>query len=297
MSQFSIWTLGFGYWVLFGIWQLGFGILLWCFCSCDGGDGASDGGGSGEVNRIVSLAPSLTEILFAIGAGERVVGVTSLCDYPPEARNKAIIGDVNVNIEKILVLKPDLIVADASLNRASIDILKGRAFRVAVFESGRIDDVPTTVARLGDILRCRERADAVVAELRGAIKAVEAKSGARKERRRTVIFEVCALPIFVAGPGSHIDDALKICGAENGGKDLPANWSNLNWESYLARDPDVVILCHNLRDQAEKRAGWANLKAVKNNCVVEIDPDIFSRPSLRCVMNIDRLATAIYGGD
>ncbi|OHB75011.1 MAG: hypothetical protein A2Z34_10535 [Planctomycetes bacterium RBG_16_59_8] len=272
--------MGFG-------WDLALGILLLLLCGCEREEPAV---APTSALRIVSIAPSLTEILFAIGAGDNVVGVTTHCNFPPEARTREQVGDVALNREKLVLLKPDFVVADEALNRSQIEDIRRLGIAVRGYRSGGIDAILRTVAELGRDCRREKEAAALADKIRRKIDDVRQRAATRRKPR--VLFEVGADPIFVAGPGSHIDDAIRLCGGENVASTLPLDWGAVGLETYYTWNPDVVIVCHTDRERLLRRPGWDALR----DRTIFIDPDIFARPSIRFLEHIDLLFNAVHGG-
>ena len=189
--------------------------------------------------RVVSLAPSHTELLFALGAGPSVVGVTRFCDRPPEARLRTVLGDArSVNLETLAALRPDLVVLNAEGVESALGPVRGRV---------RVMAVPTdTLAQLLDAVTILGRAtgrEARGRELRAAMEeslaAARARNAGRPKTR--VLLVVQQEPYFVAGGGSYVHSLLEVLGCENAAADLAAPWPTLSAEAIFARAPDVVL--------------------------------------------------------
>ncbi|MBI5368748.1 MAG: ABC transporter substrate-binding protein [Planctomycetes bacterium] len=189
--------------------------------------------------RIVSLAPSLTEILFALGAGEQVVGVTRFCDRPAEARTRPAVGDaIQVSLEQVVALAPDLILVNALGTADAVAPLKDRV---------RILRVPTdTLAQLPEAVATHGREagrDAAADDLRARIAAAldAARTAARGRPRTRVLFVVQREPFYVAGRGSFVQGFFEVLGLENAMGDLPEAWPCVSAEALLASAPDALV--------------------------------------------------------
>ncbi|NLH99432.1 MAG: ABC transporter substrate-binding protein [Chthonomonadales bacterium] len=215
--------------------------------------------------RIVSLAPAVTEILFAIGAGSNVVGVTAFCDYPKAARRLPRVGDLNVSAEKVLGLKPDLVIGDVEANRKSIALLerlaplKGRLFVVAgkdfreIFAA--VESVGRVTGRAAEAARSVARMKRTLAQIRAQV----ARSGARP---RTV-FVVQTEPLWLAGSGTFIDDLITAAGGQNLGRMAGRGYRSFSLERLIALSPDVIVSSDASLRSLRGKAGWNALAAVR----------------------------------
>lgn len=230
--------------------------------------------------RIVSLAPVLTETLFALGAGESVVGVTRYCDRPTAARRLPKVGGyVDPQLEALLALEPDLVVAMPSLGqRQVLDRLRERGVPVWVAFGDRIDEVRDLVRGLGAQLGRDAEASALVARLDEGLRAVAATHAKVSKRpRAAVVFQV--EPLVVAGPGTFPDEALVVAGALPAApRDGPA-WPSWSLEALLAVAPDVLVAAEGPAAAARLREILARLgPAGARIRVVAHDGPILIRP-------------------
>ncbi len=197
--------------------------------------------------RIVSLAPSMTELLFAIGLGDGIVGVTSFCDYPEEAKKKEKIGGMsNPSLEAIVRLKPDVVVMTMDGNPKEIEErLHSMKIRTYVFRARRLNDLPGGIRELGAAIGVKEKAEGLALEIEGALRSVTEKSSKFKvhsSNRRKVLFIVWPEPLIVAGPGTAMDDAIGLLGHENIAGTAKASYPKYSIEEAIRQAPDVLLI-------------------------------------------------------
>lgn len=248
--------------------------------------------------RIVSLAPSITEILFYLGLGDRVAGVTDFCDYPEEARKKPSIGwIINPNVEKIILLKPDLVFVTAEGNRPDIvETLERVHIRVYVFNPHRIEDIMKEILSIGEIGGQEAQATKKVNGLMRRIEAVRKK--AEGSQRVKVLYLVSIDPMISVGPGSFIHDMIGISGGENVASRAAARYPRIEMEEIVHRDPEVIIAPSEIIETVRSWKGrWSGISAVKNSRIYPIDINIISRPGPRIVEGLERIYGEIHGHD
>lgn len=239
--------------------------------------------------RIVSLAPSITENLFALGVGEQVVGVTSWCDYPQEARTKMVIGDaINLNMELLLVLEPDLVIGDSTLVQSHLDSLEALGIPTYVVGPTSVAEVQASLIDLGRVVGAEEKgeelAEAMGSRLQELVDTVQ-----RSEKPR-VFMEIWNEPLMTVGPGSFMDELIVVAGGENIAGDSPNPWPMFSEELVIERDPEVVILTSFNLSEALAREAWKVTSAFRNGHVYEVNPDLYSRTTIRL---LDALAELI----
>ena len=248
--------------------------------------------------RIVSLAPSVTEILFAIGAGDRVVGVTSFCNFPPEALAKPKVGGAFPNLEVVLSLKPTLVLAPRDFIRpdmvAKLDQLKIPLF---ILESNSIEDVLRHIQTVGRMLGRTEQSDAVAGDLRRRVAEVKTRTaGATRPR---VFYVLNSDPLMTAGPGSFIHQLIELAGGTNVAAGAPVPYPRLSLEEVIRQDPQVILFPvgdeEGIPDQEQQRwLRWPTLSAVKQNRFVRIPSVLLDRPGPRVVDGLERLARQLH---
>ena len=239
--------------------------------------------------RIVSLAPSITENLFALGVGEQVVGVTSWCDYPQEARTKMVIGDaINLNMELLLVLEPDLVIGDSTLVQSHLDSLEALGIPTYVVGPTSVAEVQASLIDWGRVVGAEEKgeelAEAMGSRLQELVDTVQ-----RSEKPR-VFMEIWNEPLMTVGPGSFMDELIVLAGGENIAGDSPNPWPMFSEELVIERDPEVVILTSFNLSEALAREAWKVTSAFRNGHVYEVNPDLYSRTTIRL---LDALAELI----
>ncbi len=249
--------------------------------------------------RIVSLAPSNTEILFALGLGNKIVGVTDYCNYPPEAKNKTKIGGFStINIEKIVSLNPDLVVAANGNGEENIKVLKRLGLRVVALNPKNLDDVMRDIRMLGKLTGTEKNATRLVKFMKCRINAVE--NATRNVARVSVVHILWNDPIWISGNDTFINDLIVRAGGVNAFSDI-SGWRVVSIEDLLERDPDVIIVSSGsgMGGEGNLLYKWVmdnlrDLKAVKDGRVYKIDADIISRPSYRLVYALEQIAEFLH---
>ncbi len=248
--------------------------------------------------RIVSLAPSHTETLFALGLGDEVVGVTEFCDYPPEALEKPKIGGFSkVDLEKVVGLNPDLILATSIHSELVVPALAERGLKVIVLNPEDIDAVLTKISLVGQVTGQAEAARELVADLEERIAAVEDRVKGLATRPR--VFWELSPDLYTAGPGSFIDDIITRAGGANVAAEAQSQWPQLGLEALVLADPEIVILGDHpygaAAEEVKNRPGWADITAVRQGRIVEVeDDDLISQPGPRIAEALEFVAQAIH---
>lgn len=246
--------------------------------------------------RIVSIAPSNTEILFAVGAGERVVAVDRFSDYPAEAKTKENVGSyIKPDLEKLIAAAPDVVFATRVHLKEVIPQLEARGIPAVVLEPKDLDQVLDRIGLVGKITGREDAARTLVAGLRARIARVSEKiAGAPRPR---VFFEIDP-KLFTAGPGTFIDDLIGRAGGTNIAADATTAYPKLGSEIVVLKDPEVIVLADEVAGEtAEKvkaRSGWQSIAAVRSGRIVAIDPNITNRPGPRLVEGLEALARALH---
>ena len=258
--------------------------------------------------RIVSLAPSNTEILFAIGAGDKVVGVTRYCNYPYnftawiEAGNLTDIGSYNnPTIEPIVALEPDLILStQKSLD--STENLRNLGYNVLVLAPTNMSTVLNNILLIGRATDHYNEALVIESELSQKIDAITNQAATATSTPK-VYNEIWAEPIKAAGPGSFIDELITVAGGENIFHDAFANYPTVSYEEIVEKNPDVMIFPdeymgveHYFKnmDPVKDRSGWNVISAVQTDRIYEINSDLISRAGPRLVEALEILAKMIH---
>ena len=227
--------------------------------------------------RIVSLAPSSTELLFALGAGDQVVGRTSWCRYPRAALRVPDVGDgLNPNLEAIAARRPDLVVLYRSpLNEAAAAQLARLGIPAVILAQDRLEDVARAARVLGRLTGREVAGDSIAAAMEALLRAPPPPAIAR------VVFVVWDNPPMVIGGGSYLDQLATLAGGANVFHDLGAASATVSIETIVARDPDVIVV---LSDSTAppaygRRPEWRAVRAVREGRFLMLAGDLFGRPS------------------
>ena len=249
--------------------------------------------------RIVSLAPNITEILYALNLGGRIVGVTRFSDYPEEAKQKSKVGTyVNFNIEKIVSLQPDLIIATYGGNpKAAILRLEKLGFPVYVTKAKTVKDVLNVIEDIGTVTDTRERAATIVNRLKKRIRGVTDRI--RNAPRPLVFLQINAKPLMTVGAGSFHNQIIDLAGGRNLAEGSSARYPRYSIEDVLQRGPDYILISTMDRsDLFEQQKAdwmrWQNIPAVRNNRICFIDSDLIDRASPRIVDGLEEMAKLIH---
>jgi len=251
-----------------------------------------------EPQRIVSMAPSHTQILYALGLGDKVVGVTEYCSYPPEAQEKAKVGGFsNIDLEQVVGLNPDLVLGTSIHVQGVRPALVERGLKVMLINPETVEDVLEKIVLVGKVTGREGTATALAAELRGRIEATMHK--VQKAGNKPRVYWELSNDLYTAGPGSFIDDLIVRAGGINIAADAKEQWPQLNLEALILADPEVIVLAdHPYGETAEgvkARPGWADISAVKNDRIVEVlDDDLVSQPGPRVAEALEFVAKALH---
>lgn len=252
--------------------------------------------------RIICMAPSITEIVFALGLGDRVVGVSDFCDYPPEAQDRAKIGGVvNPNMEAIVALDPDLVLALPNVTHESLfRSLRLLGINVVTVRNDMLDDLFNTIDKIGEVTSKQREAAAMSNRLRAKFSAVK-ESVADRPRTR-VMFIVGVDPLFVAGRGTFIDELIEIAGGENIAGDSLSKYPQLGIEKVVAMAPEVILytsLNFELTPEQEKMAkelwsAYPSIPAVENGRIHGLVADYVTLPGPRLDIGAEEMVRAIH---
>ncbi|MCG1028491.1 ABC transporter substrate-binding protein [Virgibacillus halodenitrificans] len=254
--------------------------------------------------RIVSLIPSNTEIAFSLGLDEEVVGVSDHDNYPEAVQEKEKIGGMELNIEKIIGLKPDLVLAHASsAHNAEAGLQQLRDAGISVFvvaDAQNVDQTYESIQQIGEITGTTEKAEEIVGNMKDEFAKLEEKAKTiSEEDRKSVFFEVSPAPeIFTAGKNTFFNNLLQIIHAENAAKEQDG-WVQIDPESIVKLNPDVIVTTYghyeeNAEESVLSRDGWDSVTAIKNEAVYDIHSDLISRPGPRLVEGAKELAKVVY---
>ena len=246
--------------------------------------------------RIVSLAPNLTEVLFALGLDDRIVGVTSFCDYPEEARKKEKIGGfIHFSLEKLVFLKPDLVLATADGNRKETVLqIERLGCPVYVVNPKTLDEILEMIEALGTITGTGEKAGALVTALRKRIDGVVAQTSGRESPR--VFLQVGTEGLITAGQGTFLDELIRLAGGINVAGSETVRYPRYGMEKVVALSPEVILVI--AMDEEPLPWGfwkrWPEVPAVRSKRIYLLDADLVTRPSHRIVDGLEEMFSLIH---
>jgi len=258
---------------------------------------------AGVAQRIVSLAPSVTESLFAIGAGGQVVGRTDYCDYPEEVKALPSIGGFSaesISLETIISLEPDLVIGGSEYQAELIKPLQDAGIPVFISQPASLSEIADSLTLLGKVTGHESEAATVVAEMQSRVDAVtQAVSTVPADQRPAVFYEVWHEPLMSTNGSTVVGELIDLAGGVNIFADLPDEYPTISVEQIVEVDPQFIIGPSSHGDQMTAevigaRAGWGNLSAVKNNAIYIVDGDIVSRYSPRIVEVLDEFAKILH---
>ncbi|HXV67444.1 MAG TPA: cobalamin-binding protein [Nitrospira sp.] len=248
--------------------------------------------------RIVSLGPSVTEILFAIGAGDQLVGVTEFCNYPPEALMKPKVGYSNPNLEAVLALQPDLVLAPKEFLKPDT-IMKLEQLKVPVFvtAAATVEDVFVHLSTIGRILDRSSGADDVAMALRRQLAELKTRIAGMPPVR--VLYVLNSQPLITVGPGSYIDQLITMAGGINVAAKSGTAYPRLSMEVVLQQDPEVLLFPVGQSEgipagEQEAWRQWPAITAVARGRLHQISADLVNRPGPRIVQALEVLAGILH---
>ncbi|MED4205128.1 ABC transporter substrate-binding protein [Neobacillus mesonae] len=252
--------------------------------------------------RIVSLMPSNTEIAYALGLGKEVVGVSDFDNYPEDVTKKEKIGGQEINLEKIISLKPNLVLAHASSahnSEAGLKQLKDAGISVLIVNDAQnFDQVYDSILMVGKAAGETKKAEELVAGMKKKLDEIKTKVAGIKDKKK-VFVEVSPAPdIYSPGNNTFMNEMLTTINAENITADLDG-WAKVDQEAMIKHNPDVILTTYgyyvkNPVEQVLSRKGWENVTAVKNKQVIDVDSDRVTRSGPRIIEGVEDLAKAIY---
>ena len=248
-------------------------------------------------DTIISLAPNNTEILFALGLGDKVVGVTSFCDYPEEALAVEKIGDFNgINLEKIIELNPELVLnygpGDADDNAR----LKEAGIQMLAFLPESIDAVINTINTIGQATGSTEQSKELTNNM--MTRKDEILDLVKNADKKKVFYEIWHDPLMAAGPGSFMDGLITLAGGTNIAENAEGDYAQYDLEQLIERNPEVYLTSADMPDKTPEsmmaRPGFENIEAMKTGNIHVLDANITSRSGPRIVEALELVAKAIH---
>ncbi|MFT3742664.1 MAG: cobalamin-binding protein [Pyrinomonadaceae bacterium] len=257
-----------------------------------------------KINRAISLAPNLTENIFAVGAGDRLVGVTTFCNYPEEAKLIAKIGDtMNPNMESIIALKPDVVfVSTASQIETFTKTLEANGIAVYVTDPWSLDGVIHNLEQFAIMFATDQTALPLIYNLQdrnnelGEFRLQRDETVEEYEKRVQpvpVFVQISKEPLFTIGKDSFITEVIARAGGKSATANVGSAYPKLSKETALALNPEAIILSES-EDNKEPNDAFKNSPAVKNGRVYKINADIISRPGPRLVDALEQIARDLH---
>lgn len=248
-----------------------------------------------EPQRIVSLAPSTTELIYALGAGNKVVGVTDFDNYPPEVKDIPKVGGFKgPNVEAITAQKPDIIFASTLSGKEQMESLEKMGIPVVMLEAKSIDQIYQSIKIIGQITGTEKKGEEIIKQMQDKIKEINDKV---KDLPKVSVFYLVSLDgNWTAGKGTFIDELINLAGGKNVAEDVNG-WVQYSVEELVKKNPDVIITSPHAGDvkDIKNMAGHKDTNAVKNDKIFVIsNDDIISRASNRIVLGLEEIAKFLH---
>jgi len=254
-----------------------------------------------EKLRIVSICPGTTEILYALGLGEEIVGVSSFCNYPEDVFKKEKVGSFSrPSLEKIVALRPDVIFATGLEQNESVNMLREYGCKVVLSDPKNMDELFESISQIGRLTYTDTEAQSLIDKMRLELTTIQDKVKKTPYALKPRVFvEIWSDPLMSAGKDSFVDELIAQAGGVNIARDAPRPYSIFSPELVIYRDPDYIILGYmqskNTPNDIRQRVGWSKITAVMtDNVISDINPDILLRPSPRAIDAVRQIYQRIY---
>ena len=248
--------------------------------------------------RVVSLAPSITEMLFSLGLDGEIVGVTEFCDYPTGAKSKAKIGYANPSMEAIVALRPELVLAPRDFLRPDLQVkLEQLKIPVFVLDPQTLEEIPLQIHTLGKLFEKIPAANDATQRMRQHL--TEIKQRVRDRPAKRVLYVLNHQPLITVGPGSFIHQMIGLAGGINVAAHTQTAYPHLSMEAVLKEDPEVLIFPSGdvetvSQSEQQQWRRWNSLSAVKHHRFHDVSSNLLNRPGPRIVDGLEQLARAIH---
>ncbi|GGA37533.1 ABC transporter substrate-binding protein [Paenibacillus physcomitrellae] len=250
--------------------------------------------------RIISIAPSETESLFALGLGDQIVGVTDIDDYPEEAKAKPKVGGYELNTEAIVAAKPDVVFAAGITSADTIKGLRDLGIKVFQFNPKTVEAVIQDITQYGQITDHQAEAVQVTAKMESELAQVTDKAKSLSEDQKKKVY-IEFSPGWTVGKGEFMDELITLSGGVNVAGDT-TGWNEINEENIIKSNPDVILFANSAIDDKNRtldqvikaRAGWDQITAVKEGRIMGLDDNLLSRTGPRITEGLLNVAKAIY---
>ena len=252
-----------------------------------------------DVRRIVSLAPNLTETIYALGAQDRLVGVTNYCDYPPDALKKTKIGTaLNPSLEAIVGLKPDLVLATTAIDRLeTVQSLERLGISVYATDPHTVEEILVSIRNVGDVIGSPQPGEALAASLASRLARLKNRLAGSAPKR--ILFVVWETPLITMGKNTFLADAVRWAGGESVFQ-LTQNWPPVSLEEAVRLQPDALVFASGDPRNSEKELrnlraapGWRAMHAVEQGKIITVS-DAIARPGPRLIDAVEELARALH---
>lgn len=242
--------------------------------------------------RIVSLAPDVTEILFAIGAGANVVGVISGSDYPAAAKRLPVVGSyAGIDKERLLNLHPDLIITWSHTFDRALVTLKRMGIPVYVTEPHHLQDVAQTMRQLSVLTGHEKQGEQAANDYLAAL--LQLKKDYQATQPVSVFYQIGDYSLFTVNQSSWISEAITLCGGRNVFANAHAAAPEVSWEAIVIANPQVIVSDSTQTNWRKRWTAWPNIAAVKQGRLFSIEPDLLERASPRLLLGVKRLCEAL----
>lgn len=250
--------------------------------------------------RVISLAPHITEMLYSAGAGNKIVGVVNYSDYPADALKKPIVGSYNaINIEKIIELQPDLVLSWRSGNRLQDNqrlqqLQQQLGFRLIESEVDTLEDIPALIEQFGELIGTQQTAQTVTQQLRQQLQTIKQEYTSKKTV--SVFYQIWNKPLITPGNNQFISQGIALCGGENIFNDIGTLTGQVAIETVLLRNPQVLLMGGRKEMQQEWVKTWQafpQIQAVKNEHVFLLNNNLYQRPTARFINALPALCNKI----
>lgn len=248
---------------------------------------------SHPAKRIISLSPHITELVFAAGAGERVVGVVEFSDFPEAAKSIERIGNhSSIDLERISVLKPDLVIAwDSGNPKAAIEKLKQLGYPVFLSEPRSLHDIASSMQRFSKLANTQNLADKAIADFEERFEQLKQKYKANIQVK--VFYEIWYQPMMTVNGDHIISEVIELCGGNNVFSQLASLAPNISQESVIAANPQAIIAGSNIGERLYDWKRWTSLDAVRFNNLFHVEWDHINRHSPRILNAVEEVCEAL----
>lgn len=256
-----------------------------------------------EAQRIVSLAPAVTEIIYALGLEDKLVAVSSACDYPEQALNKENVGRIDEpNIEKIVALEPDLVIAESVTKIETLKRLSELGIKSIGFKPGSINDTIKMIEDISYLLSAEEKGAEISKEMETEYQRLKnlVEQKLENKARPRVFYQIWSDPLYTAGGGTFIDSLIADAGGYNIAREAGGSWPTYNSESIIAADPEVYISSEHSTPtgltlaELRQKDIFREVSAFKNDRLYLVNQDLVNRPSPRIIEGYKEFIRAIF---